>query len=88
MCMDCIDPEGPPVEYICSVAGCGNQPVILAVTNDLGTASVLVCGAHFKEIEDRVISHVELPTWLTEGSAYMVGEGDVVFQFDLGPEGE
>ena len=85
MCMDCIDPEGPSVEYICSVAGCGNQPVILAVLDGEETASVLLCGVHFKEIKDRVISHVELPPWLTEGSAYMVGEGDVVFHFDLGP---
>ena len=84
--MDCIDPEGPPVEYICSVVGCDNQPVILAVVDDPETASVLVCGVHFKELEDRVISHVELPVWLTEGRAYMVGGGDVVFNIDLGPD--
>jgi hypothetical protein len=84
--MDCIDPEGPPVEYICSVAGCGNQPVFLTVLDDVEVVSVLVCGVHFKAFEDSVVSSMELPTWLTNGSAYLTGNGDVVYHIDLGPE--
>ena len=48
-------------------------------------SSVLLCGAHFGEAGGSAISHVELPSWITEGSAYLTGEGDVVFHFDLGP---
>jgi hypothetical protein len=86
--MGCIDPEGPPVEYICSVSGCGNQPVFLAVLDNGEAASVLVCGVHFKEVEGSVLSYTELPAWLTNGSAFLTGNGDVVFDIDLGPEGE
>jgi hypothetical protein len=86
--MDCIDPEGPPVEYICSVSGCGNQPVFLAVMEEEETVTVLVCGRHFKEIKGSVITYTELPTWLTNGSAYLTSNGDVVYHFDLGPEGD
>ena len=83
--MDCVDQEGPSVEYICSAVGCDRQPRILAVLEDRGSTSVLVCAEHFKEIRDSVISYVELPEWLTDGSAWLTGEGDVVYHFDLGP---
>ncbi len=86
ICIDCIDQEGPPVEYICSIAGCGNQPVILAVLDDEGAPTVLMCGSHLKTLEGSVRSYMELPPWLTERNAYITGDGDVVFQIDLGPE--
>ncbi len=85
VCMDCVDQEGPSVEYICSAVGCDRQPRILADLKDMGSTSVLVCAGHFKEIRDSVISYVELPEWLTDGSALLTGEGDVVYHFDLGP---
>ena len=88
ICLDCIDQEGPPVEYICSVAGCGKKPRILAVLKDEWSASVLVCKGHFRNIRASVISYIELPEWLTEGSAMLSGEGDVVFDIELGPEGD
>lgn len=88
VCMDCIDRESPPVEYICSIAGCGQQPKILAVLEDKGSACVLVCKGHFKDIKGSVISYMELPDWLTDGSALLSGKGDVVFHFDLGPNGD
>jgi hypothetical protein len=75
------------VEYICSVAGCGNKPRVFAVMNDELTTSVLVCDAHFKEIMEMTTSHMELPAWLVNGSAYLAGNGDVLLRFDLGPEG-
>ncbi len=86
--MDCVDQEGPSVEYICSAVGCGRQPRILAVLEDRGSTPVLVCAGHFKEIRDSVISYVELPEWLTDGTARLTGEGDVVYYFDLGPNGD
>jgi hypothetical protein len=83
--MDCIDQEGPPVEYICSIVGCGKQPKILVVLEGKGTVSALVCVGHFREVEGSVISFIELPEWLTDGSALLSGDGDVVFDIDLGP---
>ena len=88
VCMDCIDQEGPPLEYICSIAGCGNQPVVFAVLEDEETASVLVCERHFKDIKGSVISYMELPAWLTDGNAFLTGDGDMVFHFDMGPNGD
>ncbi len=81
--MDCIDRDGPHVEYICSTPGCGNQPVILAVVNDSG--SVMVCGAHFKDVRHAVVSYLVLPPWLTEGNAFLTDDGDLLLQVDLGP---
>jgi hypothetical protein len=86
--MDCIDPEGPSHEYVCSIAGCGDQPVILAVLDNEGAGSALVCKGHFSDIKGSVISYMELPQWLTEGKAFLTGEGDVVFHFDIGPDGD
>jgi hypothetical protein len=84
--MDCIGSDGPSPEYICSIAGCGNQPVILAVLDNDGNDSVLVCKDHFKEINGSIISYVELPAWLTDGKAFLTGDGDLVFHFDMGPD--
>jgi hypothetical protein len=85
--MDCIDHDGPPHEYICSVTGCGNQPVILAVVEDGEPASVLVCERHFNDIRSSVMSYLEVPPWLTDGNAFLAGDGGVVFQFEMGPTG-
>ena len=84
LCMGCIDRDGPHVEYICSIPGCGNQPVILAVVNDSGSA--MVCGAHFKDIRDSVVSYLVVPPWLTEGKTYLTEDGDLELQIDLAPE--
>ena len=88
ICIDCIDQEGLPVEYICSMVGCGKQPRILVVLEDKGSASMLVCEGHFKDIKDSIISYLELPEWLTDGRALLSSNGDVVFHFDLGPNGD
>jgi hypothetical protein len=87
--MDCIDQEGPHHEYICSISGCGNQPVILAVVeNPDSDASVLVCERHFRDIKGSVRSFLEVPSWLTDGNAFLAGDGGVVFQFEMGPNGD
>jgi hypothetical protein len=88
VCIECIDEEGPKVEYICSAIGCGKQPRILAVMEGEGTVSVLVCVGHFTEIRGSVISYIELPEWLTDGNTLLSGNGDVVFDIDLGPGGD
>ena len=88
ICIDCIDQEGPPVKYICSFVGCDKQPKKLAVLEDKGSTSMLVCEGHLKEIKDSLISYLDLPEWLTDGSALLSGNGDVVLHFDLGPEGD
>ncbi|MCK4300364.1 MAG: hypothetical protein KAX80_12560 [Planctomycetes bacterium] len=49
---------------------------------------MLVCEGHLKEIKDSLISYLDLPEWLTDGSALLSGNGDVVLHFDLGPEGD
>ena len=85
VCMGCIDQEGPPHEYICSIRGCGNQPVILAVLKGDERATVLVCERHFNEVRDSVTSYLEVPPWLTEGEGFLAGDGGVVFQFEVGP---
>lgn len=82
-CMDCIDRDGPDAEYICSVAGCGDRPTILAILNGDGTA-VLLCERHFKENGRSVSSFMDLPPWLSEGIPFMNGDGEVVVQIDLG----
>ena len=88
VCMDCIDQEGPLHEYVCSITGCGNQPIFLAVVETDGFASVLVCERHFKDIKDVVRSYLEVPPWLTDGNAFLAGDGGVVFQFEMGPNGD
>jgi hypothetical protein len=84
--MDCIDEEGPRHEYVCSVAGCGNQPLILAVVDRDGPASLIVCEKHFPHIKDEVTSFLELPAWLTDGNGFLAGDGGVVFSFEVGPD--
>jgi hypothetical protein len=86
--MDCIDQDGPRHEYVCSVAGCGNQPLFLAVVDRDGPASLIVCEKHFPEIKDMVTSFLELPAWLTDGNGFLAGDGGVVFNFEVGTDGD
>jgi len=88
VCMECIDHEGPLHRYVCSIAGCGNQPIFLAVVENDTSSSVLVCERHFPDIKDRVRSYLDLPPWLTNGNDFHLGDGGVVFEFEVGaPKG-
>jgi hypothetical protein len=60
----------------------------MAVVRNEETSSVLVCARHFEAIRDSVRSYLEVPTWLMEGNGLLGGDGGVVYQFDLGPNGE
>ena len=84
VCMDCIDHEGPDHRYVCSVSDCGNQPVFLAVVENDVSSSVLVCERHFSEVKDRIRSYLDLPPWLTNGNDFHLGDGGVVFEFEMG----
>jgi hypothetical protein len=84
VCMDCIDHQGPPHRYVCSIEGCGNQPIYLAVMAEEGSPSVLVCERHFPDVMDRIRSYLDLPPWLTNGNNFHLGDGGVVFEFDVG----
>jgi hypothetical protein len=81
--MDCIDHEQPSHQYVCSVAGCGNQPIYLVVLENHETASALMCGRHFPAMKDRIVSYLDLPPWLTNGNDFHLGEGGVVFEFEV-----
>ena len=83
--MDCIDQDGSPHRYVCSIEGCGNQPVILAVVENDEPTSVLVCERHFPDIKASVTSYLEVPAWLTGGNGFLAGDGGVVFNFEVGP---
>ncbi len=87
VCMDCIDHDGPPHEYVCSIKGCGNQPIFLAVVENDSPSSVLVCERHFKDIKGSITSYLEVPPWLTKGNGFLAGDGGVVFSFEIGPDG-
>jgi hypothetical protein len=85
VCMDCIEEDGPPHRYICSFAGCGNLPIYLAVVENDVTSSVLVCERHFPKMKDDLTSYLQVPAWLTNGNDFHLGEGGVVFEFEMGP---
>jgi hypothetical protein len=59
--------------------------MVLAVVEDGGDASLMVCERHFSKIRDSVSSYLEIPPWLTDGNGFLAGDGGVVFQFEVEP---
>jgi hypothetical protein len=84
--MDCLDHEGPPHRFVCSIPDCGNQPIFLAVVENDVAASVLICERHFRDVEPKVTSYLEVPGWLTNGNDFHLGDTGVVFEFEMGAE--
>lgn len=87
VCMDCLDDNGPVRRYVCSIEGCGNQPIFLVIVGNDTTSSVLVCEKHFRKVKDVITSYLEVPAWLTNSNDFLAGEGGVVFEFEMGPGG-
>ncbi|UCC92711.1 MAG: hypothetical protein JSW25_08615 [Thermoplasmata archaeon] len=86
VCIDCIEEDGPAHRFICSIVGCRNQPIFLAVVESDKTASVLVCERHFRDVERKVTSYLQVPSWLTNGNDFHLGDTGVVFEFEVGPD--
>jgi hypothetical protein len=83
VCILCLDRNDPYHRYICSIDGCPNMPIYLAVMEGRDTSSLLLCERHYNRVRGFLASFLEVPPWLLEVDDLHTDDEVVVFDFEF-----
>jgi hypothetical protein len=64
-----------------------NRPLFMAILKEGDTSSVMLCGRHFAEVMDSILSYLEVPSWLVNADQIRLDGDSVVFELEPGGEG-